>query len=328
VTGWLTTFDEKPTSRQGTWPPENAQPLPVATFYDDMASFGYGYGPAFRGLRAAWRREDEFFTEVVLPDNQRQDRFALHPALLDAAAQIVAAAETEPRLAFVWSGVSLSVRGAHTLRITVTRRGPELFSVLATDTTGRHVLSVAGLALRPVRTEPESGQAAHTPAPQPVAADARTILHTVRVHLACVLGHDSPEDVDPDRSFRDLGVDSVAAVRLRDRLAAATGLRLPAVLVFSHPTPAELAERLREEMGAAHRGTALDELDRLEHALARLTPEESIREELLRRLEALTDRYRDPVSGEWDGTRLETATADEVFELIDSEFRCRDVEGI
>ncbi|KAK1186396.1 polyketide synthase dehydratase domain-containing protein, partial [Streptomyces sp. NBS 14/10] len=55
--------------------------------YDRLRDFGFHYGPAFRGLRAAWRRGDEVFAEVVLDESAHADarRFGLHPALLDAA---------------------------------------------------------------------------------------------------------------------------------------------------------------------------------------------------------------------------------------------------
>ncbi|MGW5479507.1 SDR family NAD(P)-dependent oxidoreductase [Streptomyces sp. NPDC004008] len=145
------------TAAPAAWPPPGAEPVDVSAFYADREADGYGYGPAFRGLRAAWRRGDEMYAEVALDEVHHADarHYAVHPALLDAAlhAELLrtpGAGAGRLRLPFAWSGVSVSAAGATTLRVHVAPAGGDAVSVTATDPAGARVASVASLLLRPV----------------------------------------------------------------------------------------------------------------------------------------------------------------------------------
>ncbi|MCT2594859.1 polyketide synthase dehydratase domain-containing protein, partial [Streptomyces sp. N2-109] len=146
------------------WPPPGATAIDVEGHYERVAEAGYGYGPAFQGLRAAWRRGDEVFAEVALPDGQRDQagRFGIHPALLDAAVQASALGDFfqsagEIRLPAVWNAVRLFASGATTLRVHLAKTGPDAFAVLVGDGTGQPVAHVESLlvpAATPEQLEP------------------------------------------------------------------------------------------------------------------------------------------------------------------------------
>ena len=144
------------------WPPPGAAPLPLEGWYDTLAAGGYGYGPSFRGLRAAWRRGDEVFAEVALPgdDAASAGSFGLHPALLDAALHAAGLAGTGTdeggvRLPFAWTGVSVYTAGSPVLRVRLLRPSGGL-SLTAVDGAGRPAVSVESLVSRPV-TMPAAG---------------------------------------------------------------------------------------------------------------------------------------------------------------------------
>ena len=157
ASGTLVSEATVPTGAELTvWPPVDAVAVPVDDLYDGLAETGYGYGPAFQGLRAVWRRGEEVFAEVRLPEaGERAGEFGIHPALFDAALHATAflSGEGEGGLPFAWGGVSLHASGARSLRVRLSVTGDGAVCVNAADDTGAPVVSVDSLTLRPVRAE-------------------------------------------------------------------------------------------------------------------------------------------------------------------------------
>ncbi|MEH0434506.1 SDR family NAD(P)-dependent oxidoreductase [Streptomyces scabiei] len=158
--------DETEPADSVTWPPAGAQPVEIDGLYERFAEGGFGYGPAFQGLREVWRLGDEVYAEASLPSEQQAEaaRFGLHPALLDSAlhALIFGVLEGTDQgwLPFSWNGIRLHASGARALRIRLTPAGNNAVSVQAADTAGQPVASIRSLVLRPV--SPDQVRAART----------------------------------------------------------------------------------------------------------------------------------------------------------------------
>ncbi|MGW2228640.1 SDR family NAD(P)-dependent oxidoreductase [Streptomyces formicae] len=196
---------------------------------------------------------------------------------------------------------------------------------------------LSGLVRAPVRRAASAADGTDAAAPDSLAADLaalppaerpQRLLDLVRRQVAAVLGLTGPEAVSAGKAFKQIGFDSLTAVELRNRLNAATGLRLPATVVFDFPTPTALAERLLGELlpdGGPDTDAPAD-VTSVIAGLERLTatgadvPDAATRDLLAARLREALEALGAAGSGsEPVGAVIDRATDDEIFDFIDSE---------
>ncbi|MFJ8677654.1 type I polyketide synthase [Streptomyces sp. NPDC093589] len=241
--------DEGSYDLQAAWPPEGATPIDVSDLYERFAENGFGYGPAFRGIRTAWLLGDEVYAEVRLPEEQQSAAgdYGLHPALLDAALHSIALSPSLQlgggKLPFSWTGVTLHGSGAGEVRVRLTPDGSGAVSLLLADPIGRPVATVDSLALR---ARPEQLGA-------PASENSLYLLDWTEV---------APEDVTRQPAGKtgwallgDDGLDVVAGLGLPaypdlQALAAADPTAPPeVVLVTCPPESGPLPETVRRALG-------------------------------------------------------------------------------
>ncbi|WP_431934527.1 SDR family NAD(P)-dependent oxidoreductase, partial [Nonomuraea jabiensis] len=176
ATGTLTATSSTPSPAGEQWPPAGAQAVDVSGHYETLAGTGYGYGPAFQGLKRAWIRDNEVFAEVELDEREAAEagRYGIHPALLDAALHATGLIDKNEQgggveLPFAWNGVELLASGAQRVRVHVIPEGGA-WNIRIADGTGAPVAAVTSLITRPL---PAGGLASR---PQP----GREALHLLQ----------------------------------------------------------------------------------------------------------------------------------------------------
>ncbi|TCJ31789.1 beta-ketoacyl reductase, partial [Parafrankia sp. BMG5.11] len=164
----------------------------------------------------------------------------------------------------------------------------------------------------------------------PSAQRASVLLEALSTEVAAVLGDTGSRELEAELPFLKIGFDSLMGVELKVRLATATGLDLPATLIYDFPTPAELVAQLLGRLagGADSDPSAgvLTPLRELEQALESVPDDDALREEITGRLETLQWRWQELMTGgtgmdpKVTGEDLGAVTDDEIFELLDREF--------
>ncbi|WP_327091569.1 SDR family NAD(P)-dependent oxidoreductase [Nonomuraea sp. NBC_01738] len=279
----------------GNYAPSNA-------YLDALAQHRRSLGlPATSVAWGAWGgggMADGQFGEVL----NRHGLAEMRPQLaMDALRQAVEHGETGLTIADIrWE--------RYIVAVTATRPSPLLSEVPEAQQVLRDIAGQDG----------DTGFAAKIAALSPAERE-RAVLDAVRAQVAAVLGY-TPDEIEPRRAFQDLGFDSVTAVELRNRLAAFTGLRLPATLVFDYPSPVTLAGFLRDQLTGEAATTTLDDFDRLEAALAGMDPGDAVHTRVMTRMHALASRWREGREGGEQGSDLQSATDEEMFDLLGKKF--------
>ncbi len=157
------------------------------------------------------------------------------------------------------------------------------------------------------------------------------VLDVIKAQVALILGQESGDPIERQRSFKELGFDSLAAVELRNRLNAVTGLRLPATLVFDYPTTSAVAWYLLGQFTETQVPTSGDaELDRLEGIISSIAVNGGERAKVIGRLQALLSSLGQPHSQEGVAVAetIDAASDEELFRYIDEKAYAASPEAI
>ena len=249
------------------WPPVGGTAIELTGLYSTLQAHGFGYGPAFQGLREAWRVGDAVYGRAVLPEalSESAETYGVHPALLDAAlhvlglvdAGVARVSDGSLLLPFEWTEVSLLATGARELRVraSVERSGEggALAQLQLADGSGRAVARVGGLRLREA-SEAQIREAARSEVQHLYRLDWRPVALSAAgpEAITLIVGGDG-------QLAKRLGLDWVESVAaLVARLEE--GGALAARVVFDHL--AEPASSDGDILAATHAGAerALSEL--------------------------------------------------------------------
>ncbi|MGW0886515.1 phosphopantetheine-binding protein, partial [Streptomyces sp. NPDC002671] len=252
----------------------------------------------------------------------RMERFGLPPMepelAVKALEQALAGSETCPVITDVdWSRFAKELSGSRT---------SALFGEIAEV---RQLHQTVDGSPEDGRTAERTSPLAETLVALPVAERESVLLDLIRKNTATVLGYAAQAGVDAERGFFEMGLDSLTAVELRNRLNTATGLKLRPTTLFDYASPSALARHLLAELApdeAAPENALPAEIDHLEAVLCGLPEDDIARTKAVVRLQSMLAKLNQAGAASSGGREpnvmendLEDVSVDELFDVIDRE---------
>jgi polyketide synthase 12 len=217
--------------------PGQANYAAANAFLDGLAAHRRAAGlPALSLAWSLWEQPSAMTAHLDGADLTRMARSGLAPIPTPEALDLFDTCLTAEQPQLIPAHLDLSaLRSLSTLDAL-----PALFTNLIQTTTRRHADNDLN-----TRSKTALAQRLHGLSTE----QQQTVLRDlVRSHIATVLGAPTPDTIDTDRAFKDLGFDSLTAIELRNRLKTATGLTLPPTIIFDYPTPTTLSQHLHQQL--------------------------------------------------------------------------------
>ncbi|MFF9483120.1 type I polyketide synthase [Streptomyces sp. NPDC014733] len=196
------------------------------TFLDALAAHRRALGlPAVSLAWGLWAQASEMTRNLGAADRARMNRGGLLPMPIDEATGLFDAAVAAGPANLVAAHLDLTASGGTPV--------PPLFQDLvsirrqARPTADSQLPDLAGMSIDERRSR---------------------LTAIIREEVAFALGHDGPDDIDPDTPFENLGIDSMSALELRNAMTAVVGRTLSPALAFEYPTTTALADHLATEL--------------------------------------------------------------------------------
>ncbi|WP_375765194.1 polyketide synthase dehydratase domain-containing protein [Archangium gephyra] len=229
---------------------------PVTDHYETLAAQSVVYGPTFQGVESMWLGRGEAVAKLRLPEGVATEGYLVHPAFLDACLQVFAATliandpDRQPGAAYV----PVAARTLQLHRVSASREawgyavmraeaGSLAADVLLLDEQGRVLVEIRGLVAR--RVEGEGARKAAAPA----ASATERLVEYLQQNVARSLRVDTAR-IDVRRPLSSLGLDSLMAVELKNRVESELGVVVPAVEFLKASCLADVATEIERRRAA------------------------------------------------------------------------------